>query len=129
MIRISVLEIYQKKVYIRVTEFVFRIFTILISILMLLMFGKTAVLKVLENSKKNVLLEFHWSNSNCPLHGKLSYVNLTLLQMFPVSVLRISKMLWKRLLWINFLLKQQGKFLYSTTLPKTLLRALLCSEK
>ena len=55
------------------------------------MFGKTAVLKVSQNSKKNALLELHLSNSNCPLNGKLPYLNLTLLQMFSVSVLRISK--------------------------------------
>ena len=55
------------------------------------MFGKTAVLKVSQNSKKNALLEFHLSNSSCPLNGKLPHLNLTLLQMFSVSVLRISK--------------------------------------
>ena len=73
------------------------------------MFGKTAVLVVSGDSEKNALLEFHLNNSNSPLHGKLPYLNFTLLQMFPVSVLRISKIAMRAPVVDSLFIKATGE--------------------
>ena len=55
------------------------------------MFGKTTVLKVLKNSLKNVLSNVPSKQSTCPIHPSITILKLTTLQMLPMSVPRIFK--------------------------------------